>query len=99
MSRAKAKPPASDNRYSPPYLPWYEGDFCGNQTVRMMAPICRLMYRSLLQAAWQTKRPPYLPNDDALLRHLADGPTPEIWAEHRETILGMFQREGESFYH
>ena len=91
----------SDERWKPPFMPWFEGDFAGSFNVRKMPRLARLMYRSLLMQGWHSDRPPYLPNNDADLSVMADAPTPEDWVEHRENILARFKKteDGLWLYH
>jgi len=90
----------SASNWKPVYQPWYESDFFGSLAVRRMIPIERLMYRALLQAAWNTDNPPYLPNVDAELMALADAPSSEEWEKHKAVILERFQRtEDGRLYH
>ncbi len=82
-------------------MPWFEGDFCGSFNVRKMKPLARLMYRALLAQGWHSDRPPYLPNNEEDLALMADTPSPEAWAEHRDSILQRFKRtdDGQWLYH
>jgi len=59
------------------------------------------MYRSLLQQGWHSDNPPYLPNDDATLRLMADAPSPAAWAKNRSEILSRFQKtaDGNWLFH
>jgi len=92
---------SSQERWTPPYMPWFESDFAGAFNVRNMKPLPRLMYRSLLQQGWRSDKPPYLPNNDALLRLMADAPSEKIWAKHRAEILSRFQitEDGKWLFH
>ena len=93
--------PETHEAWKPPFCPWFEGDFCGSLNVRKMAPLARLMYRSLLLQAWHSDRPPCLAADDRTLQLMADAPTSELWAQHKEEILRRFQKtqDGEWFVH
>jgi uncharacterized protein YdaU (DUF1376 family) len=86
--------------YKPPYMPWFEGDFMGSFRVRQLKPRARLMYRSLLQQAWRSHNPPYLPADDAALALMADAKLSE-WKRHKDSILKMFTRtdDGQWLFH
>ncbi len=93
--------PGYRERWKPPFMAWFEGDFAGSFNVRKMPPIARLMYRSLLQQAWHTDNPPYLPSDDTLLRLMADAPSKMIWAKNRDIILARFHKtyDGKWLFH
>jgi hypothetical protein len=73
----------------PPYQPWYEGDFWTHR-VRHMSPMARLMYRSVLLAAWDLPRPGYIPNDGKTIKQLADCPHPRQWEAYGSEVLAMF---------
>ena len=73
----------------PPYQPWYEGDFWSLR-VRGQHWLVRLMYRAMLQGAWDLDPPGIIPNDDAVLRALAGNPPDEVWTEHKAALLNMF---------
>jgi hypothetical protein len=90
-----------EERWQAPYMPWFESDFSGSFHVRTMQPLARLMYRSLLAHSWHSDNPPYLPNNEAVLMKMADAPTPEAWAEHKEVILARFQitENGKELFH
>ena len=90
MSNGDAK--ESAERWKPPYMPWFEGDFCGSFNVRKMPPLARLMYRSLLQQGWHSDYPPFLPNIDADLMLMADAPSLEDWEQHKACILERFKK-------
>lgn len=81
-----------EERWKPPYVPWFEGDFSGSYNVRKMARLARLMYRSLLQQGWHSDNPPYIPNREADLLLMADAPSAEEWALHQESILARFKQ-------
>jgi hypothetical protein len=87
--------------WKPPFMPWFEGDFCGSFNVRKMKPLARLMYRSLLAQGWHSDNPPYIPTNEADLMLMADAPSPEQWAEHKDTILGRFKQtdDGQWLFH
>jgi hypothetical protein len=91
----------TEEPWKPPFMPWFEGDFAGSFNVRKMKPLARLMYRSLLAEGWHSDRPPYLPNSDGDLSAMADAPSPEDWAEHKESILARFKKteDGLWLYH
>jgi hypothetical protein len=84
-----------------PFMRWFEQDFSGSFNVRMLPALARLMYRSLLQAAWHSDNPPYAPNDDAVLMLMADAPSPEDWVAHRQAIMNRLQvtENGKWLYH
>ena len=88
------------NVYKPPHMPWYERDFWSFR-VRLLEPLARLMYRSLLQQGWHSDRPPYLPSDDNQLMKLADAPSRQDWECHRNAVLGMFEKsdDGQWYVH
>jgi hypothetical protein len=50
-----------------------------------------LMYRSMLQGAWDQPWPCRIPNNEATLRALAGNPPDREWQEHREALLSMFE--------
>jgi hypothetical protein len=74
----------------PVYQPWYERDFW-SMRVRRMHPIARLMYRSILQGAWDLPHPGRIPNDEEKLMELADCPDVETWKMHGPSVLAMFE--------
>ena len=86
--------------YKPPHMPWYERDFWSFR-VRLLEPMARLMYRSLLQQGWHSERPPYLPANDEQLMKLADAPTREDWGRHCGPVLAMFEKteDGRWYFH
>jgi hypothetical protein len=81
----------------PPYQPWYEGDFWSLR-VRTMHPIARLMFRSLLQHAWDLNPPGYIPNNLPKIKTMADCWHPKIWEAHGETVLSMFEVSGDGAF-
>jgi hypothetical protein len=74
----------------PVYQPWYERDFW-SMRVRRMHPIARLMYRSILQGAWDLPFPGRIPNDEEKLMELADCPDVETWKLHGPSVIAMFE--------
>ena len=74
----------------PPYQPWYEGDFWSSLRVRTMHPMARLMYRALLQAAWDQNPPCRIPNKLETIRAMADCPHPKQWEAHGPAVMAMF---------
>jgi hypothetical protein len=90
----------AEERFKPPAMPWYEQDFWSRNT-RNMKPLARLMYRSLLQQAWHSDNPPYLPADDQVLMEMADAPTSKMWATHRDSVLARFMKteDGKWLFH
>jgi hypothetical protein len=74
----------------PVYQPWYEGDFW-TLRVRRRRPMVRLMYRSVLQGAWDLDPPGWIPNDEETLMNLADCPDRETWLSHKDELLSMFE--------
>ena len=84
--------PARGNRSKdrPVYQPWYEGDFW-TLRVRRRHPMVRLMYRSVLQGAWDLDPPGWIPNDEETLMNLADCPDSETWLRHKDELLSMFE--------
>lgn len=88
-------------KWKPPFMPWFEQDFMGSFNVRKMAPLARLMYRSLLLEGWHSDNPPCLPNNDHDLMLMADAPSPEDWEQHKAVILQRFQQtpDGKWLFH
>src|SRR3974377_1398847 len=81
-------------------MPWYERDFWSFR-VRLLEPLARLMYGSLLSQGWPSELPPYLPANDEHLLRLADAPTREDWEHHRGVVLAMFEKtkDGKWYFH
>ena len=56
MSDLRSASGSGEERWKPPFMPWFEGDFAGLFNVRKMPPLARLMYRSLLMQGWHSDR-------------------------------------------
>ncbi len=74
----------------PVYQPWYEGDFWTIR-VRRMHPMARLMYRSMLQGAWDLDKVGIIPNEPNLLKALADCPDDQAWEMYGPAVMEMFE--------
>lgn len=84
-----AKTPGNKTADRPAYQPWYEGDFW-TLRVRALPRMARLMYRALLQSAWDLEIPCLIPNDVPTIREMADCPDDKTWTKYEKPLLAMF---------
>lgn len=87
----------------PLYQPWDEDAFVSSVSVRLMKPIQRWMYRTLLQASFVCPSRPYLPSKDDLLWMMAGCESKKQWDDNKNVVLACFaeiNKNGESLlYH
>lgn len=91
---------ACENRWSPPFMPWFETDFQGSLRVRQLDRIARWIYGDLLRSGWHCDSAPYLPNDDDQLRAICDCPR-SFWTKHGPAVKRCFtpKPDGKWLYH
>ncbi len=75
--------------HRPTYQPWYESDFW-TLRVRRMHPMARLLYRALLQAAWDLEMPCLIKNDLPTIMAMCDCPDKKTWDRHGKSVMDMF---------
>lgn len=78
-----------DNK-KPQYQPWNEEEFQSDLFVRVMTPVQRWAYRTLLQASFFHTTRPYLPSDDKVLWILAGCESRNQWDSIKGMILERF---------
>lgn len=74
----------------PLYLPWNEDEFQADLNVRVMTPVQKWIYKSLLLSAFFHSTRPFLPNDDNLLWILAGCESKNQWLENKDVVLQKF---------
>lgn len=78
-----------DSNERPTYQPWYESDFW-TLRVRRMHPMARLLYRALLQAAWDLEMPGLIKNDVPTIMAMCDCPDKKTWERFGNSVMAMF---------
>ena len=79
-----------EDNLKPQYQPWNEDAFQADVFVRGMTWLQRLLYRSLLCAAFFHNTRPYLPTDDDVLWVLAGAENLEMWLQNKTVIMKRF---------